>query len=324
MGAAFPTALRADPGASAATFLELGFGARPLGLGEAFVAISDDVSALYYNPAGLALPASPGLSGGDGRKYELLMSHALQIQDVALSQVGFVTRPFGVSLTSLRVNGIERRSSETAEPEGKAGASDMALAVSGARQVAGFGFGATARFIRSELGGASANAFAMDFGVLRRLERFPVSVGAGVANLGTKVRFLDEAFPLPLIVRLGAAAGMTRSFPHALSLQADLPRDSGLILRLGAEYRGFGPFSLRAGFRTSTRAQRDAVLGKALGSTASGLSEFYGFFTGVGVRTRFGNLDYALIPFGELGQAHRVSFSFAFGGSGAKAAEATP
>ncbi len=50
------------PGTSAATFLELGFGARPLGLGEAYVAVADDVSALHYNPAGLAY--APSLSLG--------------------------------------------------------------------------------------------------------------------------------------------------------------------------------------------------------------------------------------------------------------------
>ena len=39
---------------SAAQFLKLGFGARALGMGESFVAIADDISAIHYNPAGLA------------------------------------------------------------------------------------------------------------------------------------------------------------------------------------------------------------------------------------------------------------------------------
>jgi len=43
-----------SPFANAASVLELGMGARALGLGEAFVAIADDESALFYNPAGLA------------------------------------------------------------------------------------------------------------------------------------------------------------------------------------------------------------------------------------------------------------------------------
>ena len=42
---------------SAAQFLKLGFGARALGMGESFVAVADDISSVYYNPAGLALKA---------------------------------------------------------------------------------------------------------------------------------------------------------------------------------------------------------------------------------------------------------------------------
>ncbi|MBI5242711.1 MAG: hypothetical protein HY922_03375, partial [Elusimicrobia bacterium] len=106
----------AGPGTSAATFLSLGFGARPLALGESFVALADDASALHYNPAGLSLaqPASP-----QGRRpYELLLSHSLHIQDIRLTQMGFMRRPFGLSVTHLSLRGIERRTSETAEPDG--------------------------------------------------------------------------------------------------------------------------------------------------------------------------------------------------------------
>ena len=44
---------------SGADFLRLGGGARPLGLGEAFVGQADDASAIFYNPAGLAQLNSP-------------------------------------------------------------------------------------------------------------------------------------------------------------------------------------------------------------------------------------------------------------------------
>ncbi|MCX5797854.1 MAG: hypothetical protein NTY77_20380 [Elusimicrobia bacterium] len=41
------SAAAAGAGTSAATFLELGYGARPFGLGEAFAAVADDVAALH-------------------------------------------------------------------------------------------------------------------------------------------------------------------------------------------------------------------------------------------------------------------------------------
>ena len=267
----------AGPGTSAATFLTLGFGARPLALGESFVALADDVSALHYNPAGLAFPSQ-------GAPYEMLFSHALHIQDIKMTQAGFLRRPLGVSITHLTLDGIERRTSETAQPEGHFGASDLALAVSYGRRWEGTGLGVTTKLVRQQIGEYSATAYAVDLGALRRLERWPVSLGAGLANLGTPVRFIERSAPLPLSWRVGAAYGMTRSFPHILSAQVDFPRDNSPVFRLGMEYVGFGPFALRAGYRTSSNTQKDAVMGRALGRYASGIAEFYGMLMGEGFR----------------------------------------
>ena len=41
-------------GTSAAAFLSIGVGARAIGMGEAYVAVSNDALALYWNPGGLA------------------------------------------------------------------------------------------------------------------------------------------------------------------------------------------------------------------------------------------------------------------------------
>ena len=299
-------------GTTAATFLQLGYGARPVGFGEAFVPVANDVSALYYNPAGLAHPAAVDPKGGAG-PYEVLASHALLVQDVRLTQAGFVRRPFGVSLTYLSLGGIEKRTTETADPEGKFGASDMALSFSYGQKVSGVGMGVTGRYIRESIAGYSASALALDLGLLHRLESRPVSFGLSLTNLGPGMRFIDRTDPLPTVVRAGVTYGLSRDFPHSLTFQLDAPRGAGLVARFGLEYLGFGPIALRAGYRTFDKEQRAASLGTALGTTASGMSEFFGMYLGAGLRTPFGNLDYALVPYGELGTAHRVSFSLNFG-----------
>jgi len=43
-----------SPRSSPAAFLDVGLGARPVGLGRAFVALADDANAMLYNPAGQA------------------------------------------------------------------------------------------------------------------------------------------------------------------------------------------------------------------------------------------------------------------------------
>lgn len=310
--AALPRPVRAaGPGTSAATFLDLGFGARPLGMAEAFAALADDVSAVHYNPAGLSLPQPEGR--GPAGAYEMLFTHTLYVQGVSLDQLGLVRRPWGLSVTSLRVGGIEGRTAET-DAASNFSASDLLVGASYGRQAGPVGLGATFKYIHESIGGASAGAYAVDLGALHRFEAWPVSVGADLANAGTKVKFVDQSAPLPLVLRAAATYGRAKDFPHALSLQVDFPRDSDPVLRLGAEYRGFGPFALRAGYRTFGGGQRDAVLGKTLGSTASGLSEFYGLFLGMGLETKLGNLDYAIVPYGELGLAHRLSLGLRFGG----------
>src|SRR5258705_13679669 len=52
-------------GTSSGSFLRIGVGARATGLGESFVAVANDPSAIYWNPAGLA----------SLQHSELLLSH---------------------------------------------------------------------------------------------------------------------------------------------------------------------------------------------------------------------------------------------------------
>ena len=90
------TAKAADEGAHAAEFLSHGVGARALGMGSAFVAIADDATATYWNPAGLtkvkkhsfSAMYSDTFSTGDGSwlsrglvSYNFL-NYVYQIEDI--------------------------------------------------------------------------------------------------------------------------------------------------------------------------------------------------------------------------------------------------
>jgi len=284
---------------SAAQFLKLGFGARALGMAEAFAAVADDGSALYYNPAGLE---------GEDQGKEFAFSHALHVQNTAVSQIGFMRRPYSFAVTYFSAGQLEGRNDQ-GDLTGNFSARDLALSGGRGFKIGPLSAGVSGKFISQRIKSSGASAFASDFGLLYRFSGAPYSVGASVANLGTKVKFDEESFPLPLAFRVGASASFTKVL---LALQADFPNDSGAILRAGAEYRGIPGLALRAGYRTSPSKQRDAILGTGLGGSASGLSAMYGFFAGLGFAYADFKLDYALLPYGELGNAHRFSLGVKF------------
>lgn len=284
----------------AAQFLSLGFGARALGMGEAFTAVADDVSCVYYNPAGLA-------AGPAGR--ELSFSHAWHVQDTAVSQIGYMRRPYAAAVTYFSAGELEGRDA-LANPTGNFTARDLALGLSRGFAVGPLMAGATGKLISQRIKSSGATSFAADLGLLYRFKGTPYSLGAALTNFGTRVKFDQESFPLPLMFKAGGAAAFTNRL--LLALDVELPGYGPAAARLGAEYRGLEGIALRLGYRTSSSGQRDALLGRGFGDTVSGVAALYGFFAGVGFEYAGFKIDYALLPYGDLGSAHRFSVGAKF------------
>lgn len=88
-------------------FLRIGIGARAFGMGNAQIAIADDVTAGYWNPAGLAAP-------GASFQPELALMHASYFANIANYDYGGFSMPvdsagnrrFGVSLIRIGVDDI--------------------------------------------------------------------------------------------------------------------------------------------------------------------------------------------------------------------------
>ncbi len=89
-------------GKYAGDFMAIGVGGRPLGMGGAFVAIANDVTAGYYNPAGLALINYPEISLMHDERYGSLVNY-----DYAAVAIPYDTdMSFGLSIMRLGVDGI--------------------------------------------------------------------------------------------------------------------------------------------------------------------------------------------------------------------------
>jgi len=198
-------------------FLLISPGVRADGMGEAFVAIADDVTATYWNPGGLAFQT--------GREMFLMHSNWLPqlTNDLFYDYAAYKHHiyglgTFGISVTYLNL-GQQVITGETGPEElGTFSSYDAAAALSyGTQMTENIGMGVSLRMIYSNLApiGAGAEqgkgqtwAFCFDIGILYR-DFFlrGLNFGANLANVGPKITYIDadQADPLPTNLKFGFA-----------------------------------------------------------------------------------------------------------------------
>ena len=269
-------------GTSGAIILKQTSGARPLGMGEAFVALADDVNALHFNPAGLAQIKKHEISimyldslvdtwfGLIGYAYPIGGKVERQVRgrriksiaprrnrgtiglSVSLLQAGkMVLHPEGETvraeedyLANLGFGYIVWRSAEKAKQRARA-APELRNEVS-----VGAGF----KFIHSTLVQKySAMAYAVDVGLLGKfiVGKNRLRLGIAGQNLGTKIKFEEEGDSLPLTVRAGASYQMDFKQEHRLTISGEAvkPNDNDFRGNSGVEYWYREIFALRVGYK---------------------------------------------------------------------------
>lgn len=241
--------------ASSAQSLE-SIGSKALGMGGAFVAVANDSTATWWNPAGLA----------DGPFLDLVLGHAAT--DIGNGEPGretatwvaLGTPPFGVSYYRFRIADAEPP--EATEPqEGGVVVPSRSVSQLGATLVhtvvSGVHAGATLKHVRGEEGhsGQSRGAFDLDVGALALIG--PVRVGAVVRN----ARAAEVGgTALPRQVRVGAAfnAAAAGLPPWTLTVDVDARAYQSAfgerrVVALGGEgLVGERRVALRAGARFNT------------------------------------------------------------------------
>lgn len=175
-------------GGSAGEFLLLGAGARGAALGGAFAALATDITALYYNPGGLAQLARPGV----------MVTSNSYVADTRYSWAGIGfpmaggVRAIGISIGSFGFG--DQPIYTVTDPEGNGqNYSVRQTFISGTYSQNfsdRFSAGVSLKFISDRLGSAKASGFAVDFGT-----NFHASVGARpirasfvIQNLGTNLK----------------------------------------------------------------------------------------------------------------------------------------
>ncbi len=312
-------------GTTAAQFLKLGVGARPIALGGSFVAEGGDLSTLYWNPAGLAwLPGSA-----------VQLAHTEYLADVQYNVAAFGTNVGGLGTLAfalLYLDSGEMDVRTAQEPEGtgeRFKAQNFALQLSYGRALTDrFALGASVKFIQEQIWHSTASTIAFDVGTLFTTPYERLRLGASMSNFGAKMRlqgrdiffsddpnpntdgnveivnaeFQADRFALPLMFRVGLAWDAFHSADHRLVLSTDAahPNDNSEYLNLGGEYVFRDLIALRAGYRNLF--EEDGEQGLTFGG---GLN----LRLDRALRARF---DYAYADFGRLEQTHWFTVDLAF------------
>lgn len=280
-------------GTSGAQFLKIGVGGRATAMGGVYTGVADDVSAIYWNPGGL----------GGLKSTEVIYTYNKWFQDITHQFVGGAVPTsvgvFGLGVTLLGMDDLEKRTGGDEVAQGTFKAQDMAIAVSYGKAIGeSLMLGGSIKSLNSKIDDESASGMAVDLGALMKTGVQGMNVGFAVTNIGGKYKFIDEGDPLPMTVKLGAGYKILND---ALTLAADViyPNDNDVLFGGGVEYAlkfgESGALALRTGYKT--------------GVDTGGLS---GLGAGLGISFKMFAFDFAWTPYGDLGDAMRGSLSLKF------------
>ncbi|MFH1353330.1 MAG: PorV/PorQ family protein [bacterium] len=278
----------AGNGTSGAQFLKIGVGARAVAMGEAYAGMEGDINSIYWNPAGLSGIDNPQTS----------FSHTAWFQNIKRENLtsGYPTASgfMALGINYLTAGGIDKYDNAGDSTGESYAPADMLMTFAYSKKMKKVSIGSNLKYISSNIDGEIATAIGADFGGIYRKNK--LNIGLAVQNLGTKMKFVKDEFSLPLNIKLGGAYKFGRSFIAALDF--NFPNDNDSRVNTGVEYsKKYGEnlvVALRTGYKTNTE----------------GLDASDGLSAGFGLRYGECLMDYAWVPYGDLGVSHRISFTY--------------
>ncbi len=305
-------------GTSVANFLKIGIGGKAVAMADAFTAISDDPTALFWNPGGI----------GFQKQLAMNFSYAQWIFETNSSFFGVIVPmgdvgTFGVSINSFSSGDIEETTITKPHGTGRVfDASDISIGVSYSRMLTDrFSAGITLKYMEENLSLESSSAFAVDLGSIFILDfDYNLRLGLVISNLGSNMKLsgldleknittenskLVEAqlktydWSLPLTFRVGLASDIISTDNHRLTVAAEVndARDYKARENIGIEYGFNNMFFLRGGYKFNYDEETYSV----------GLGINY-FLEGIGGLI----VDYSLSDMNRLGQINRLSVGLSF------------
>jgi long-subunit fatty acid transport protein len=309
---------------TSAQFLKIDVGARASAMGGNFVALADDPSALYWNPAGIALLEGPSFTA----------SHIEWLLDITHDFAGFAIPvadgAIGVSVIALNTGRWEQTTIE--KPEGTGifvDFSGISIGFTYARQMTDrFSFGLTGKYIAEKAFNESAQTAALDLGTLLDTGYKSIRIGMCITNFGGRMKLsgrdlltgvdtnsdgtpdtdaalTTDSWALPLRFRVGMSMNLVgisgaiaENDDHRMTITVDglHPNDNVESLGLGLEYTWSETASLRVGYK-SNHDTEDLTFGGGIKLTIMDVDL---------------GIDYSFSDMGDLEDVQRASITLLF------------
>jgi long-subunit fatty acid transport protein len=289
------------PGTTGAVALEIPVNPRAIAMGQAFTAVADDSSAVYWNPAGL----------NQMQGSELLAEYDVFINTVTYNYLNGafklgndLTMGFGLKLLGSGLENIINSSG--AATGGTFGETYYDIDIAAAYRLSySLDIGITAKYITETLGTTSASTFAVDLGLMYKTPIPHLKLALDLQNLGPGIAFVQVSDPLPLIFKIGAAYQMFDD-DFTMDLDVDFPNDNVVSTSLGGEYWYKNTLVGRLGYEFQGSIDQNQL----------GVGGEAGLYLGAGIKVSlfktYFSFDYAWTDQGILGSNHHFSLAWYF------------
>lgn len=307
--------------------LEFPAGGRYNAMGEAGTALAQDVTAMWWNPGGMAFATDT-----HKRRLHVMQTNLVPdlADDIALYWGGYATRymggSLGFSITFLDM-GQQPATDDSGTYRGDFNSNMWAAGVTfGTKVTQNLGIGMSAKFFRDNLAddavmqdaGGSGSTFALDAGALLKLPSLRTNLAASISNLGPDITHVDseQSDPLPRKITFGIANNIFYSEATSLLFVADLlvpllswdseKDDYGIGMDftekewgVGLEWSYVQSLFVRYGYKKGTGKIKDYTMGMGIN-----LQRFLG---------RSLSFDFASVPQSEdLSRVNRFSLAYDF------------
>ena len=312
---------------TAATFLEIAVGARAVGYGGAFVSVSNDASALYWNVGGI-----PQLS-----KNEVIAVHTSWLADTKFNYAGLVlplgdAGTLGFSFTTLSMDDMKVRTIELPDGTGEMfNAQDLSIAISYGRYLSDrFSIGVTVKYIQQTIWHMNSSSVAFDIGTIFKTDLLGgMRIGAAMTNFGmpmelsgrdtryfirvddTKlgsnekipVNIETDSWDLPLLFQIGISTEAFKNETYQLTVAVDAlhPNNDKESINVGFEFGFQDLLFIRGGY--------NALF---LQDAEGGLSFGVGLNSNMVFSETIVQFDYGYKNFGRLKNIHAFGATIKF------------